>query len=475
MGERVRFSPAPTGSLHIGGARTALVNWLVARKSGGSLILRIEDTDASSVVPSSEEAIVRDLTWLGIAPDEGPGIGGPVGPYRQSERSERYGAALDALVRAGVVYPCFCTREELAIERTRAIEAGRPPRYGGRCREVAPAEARARIIAGVPHAWRFSVPGGRSIRFTDLVHGRVSFATDAIGDFIVVRSDGSATYDLACVVDDLDMGITTVIRGDDHLSNTARQLLLIEALEAAAPRYAHLPLVCGPGGSPLSKSAGDTGIGELERQGYLASAVVHHLALLGWSDPTNARVLTLEMLVERFDLERVSRAPAVHDPARLRALNAAHLRALDEDAFVSFVERFAPHIPDDIERGILLEAVREEATTGSEAGTLIARVVERPTLHSCPSPDALRVALEVLGSAWDRTDAAQRSEALKAALRAAGIPLREGLHAVREALTGAPDGLPVAKLLAVLGRDESLVRLERSLAASVPESRDART
>jgi len=466
MSERTRFAPAPTGLLHVGGARTALFSWLVARQSGGAFVLRIEDTDVERIRAGAEEAIIEDLRWLGLEWDEGPDIGGPCAPYRQSERTDLYSAAATRLKEAGAVYPCYCTPDELAAARSEDEAAGRQPRYRGTCRGRSPAERAALERAGARPAWRFAVEPGRSVVFDDAVHGTMRFFTDDIGDFVVVRADGTATYDLACVVDDAQMEISVVVRGDDHLANTARQALLAEALGVSQPRYAHLPLVTGPGGEPLSKSTGGAAIRELRSEGFLPSAVVEYLASLGWAVPHGLDVRSPADLVPLFAIERVSPSPATHDEARLRAINARHLRRLPAEEFAAFAERFVPLTPGGLDRGALLEAVRDEAQTGAD----LARLVQRIALPPEPSAvlagsvlDAVRASLPEPSERWEPETIAAR---LKGELAARGVPVRDGMHALRTALIGAADGPPITQLLAVLGPQETA---ERISAASLTE------
>ncbi|MGH9798017.1 MAG: glutamate--tRNA ligase, partial [Candidatus Polarisedimenticolia bacterium] len=332
MKPRVRFAPSPTGSLHVGNARTALFNWLFARHSGGTLILRIEDTDAQRSSPLHETRLVEDLRWLGLGWDEGVEEGGDHGPYRQSERLPIYRGEAARLQQDGLAYPCFCSLETLEEERARQREAGRVSLYSGRCRALAPEEA-ARRRQGGPAALRFNVAraaaGDEAVVFDDRVHGAIRFPLSQIGDFVILRQDGWPSYNFAVVVDDLRMGITHVIRGDDHLSNTPRQALLYRAFGAGGmPVFAHLPLIVGPGGVPLSKREGATELHAFREQGYPPEALLNYLALLGWSPADGQEFLTPEELIARFDLDRVSRAPAGFDRAKLDALAARHMARL---------------------------------------------------------------------------------------------------------------------------------------------------
>lgn len=468
MTERVRFSPAPSGLLHLGGARTALFNWLVARRNGGSFILRIEDTDAGRSERRFEAAILEDLAWLGLDWNEGPEVGGPHEPYRQSERGHLYAVALEHLTDAGAVYPCFCDPASLDRERAEDLAAGRVPRYRGHCRGMPAGAAADRVAAGERPAWRFAVdPHAGAIAFDDLVHGRVTHDAATIGDFAVVRSDGRAVYDLACVVDDAAMGITTVIRGDDHVPNTPRQLLLYRALGLRTPRFAHLPLVFGAEGEPLSKSGGAMPVATLRKEGFLPVAVIGHLALLGWSDPSGREVLTRAEIVESFDLARVSPAPATHDAARLRWLNARHLRALTPGGFENAVAPFLPELPSWLDRRALVEALRDEVETAADAARLAMPVIsplapDAEALAALASPAAVAAlrATRALATRAQGELGPGLADELKADMKRDGLALRDALPAVRAALTGRAHGLPLGVLFGLLGKEETLGRLD---------------
>ena len=282
---RVRFAPSPTGRLHVGGARTAIYNWAFARAMGGDFILRIEDTDPERSTEENVAIILNAMKWLGLDWDEGPEVGGAAGPYFQTQRTGTYAAALELMKERGSVYPCFCTKEELDAKRAQAeATEGGYAGYDRTCRDLDPAEAAARIQAGEPHVWRLRVPEGRGpIEFDDAVYGHVSFPAEAMDDMIVVRTDGSPTYNFAVVCDDANMGVTHVIRGDDHLSNTPKQILIYEALGFAVPTFAHLSMILGPDGKKLSKRHGAASVEEFAERGYLPDAMVNFLALLGWS------------------------------------------------------------------------------------------------------------------------------------------------------------------------------------------------
>jgi nondiscriminating glutamyl-tRNA synthetase len=329
---RVRFAPSPTGQLHVGNARTALFNWLLARGSAGTFILRIEDTDAERSTRESEAAILRDLRWLGLDWDEGPDSGGTHGPYRQSERLHLYQSYAKELLSADAAYYCFCSTAQLDAERQEALAAGLPARYAGTCRRLTHEQAAERIAAGERPAIRFRVPAERDVVFTDVVRGEVRFHTDVIGDPVIVRADGHPAYNFAVVVDDALMEVTHVVRGEDHISNTPRQVLLYEALGFVPPAFAHLALVMGPDHSPLSKRHGATSVAEFRSKGYLPEALVNYLALIGWSPSgrgNNDELLPVDELARRFALEDVGHSAGVFDEEKLAWVNRHYLKLAD--------------------------------------------------------------------------------------------------------------------------------------------------
>ena len=333
---RVRFAPSPTGRLHIGGARTAIFNWAFARATGGDFILRIEDTDPERSTKENVDVILNAMKWLGLTWDEGPEVGGEAGPYFQMQRMGTYAEALERLKERGAVYPCFCTKEELdakreAAEKTEGGYAG----YDRTCRDLDPEEAARRIAAGEAHTWRLKVPLDHGpIAFTDAVYGGVSFPADVMDDMILVRTDGSPTYNFAVVCDDANMGITHVIRGDDHLSNTPRQILIYEALGLTPPTFAHLSMILGPDGKKLSKRHGATSVEEYRDRGYLSDAVVNFLALLGWSLDGETTIMSRETICSEFSLDRITKKDAIFDEIKLNWMNGVYIRETTPDEWV---------------------------------------------------------------------------------------------------------------------------------------------
>ena len=326
---RVRFAPSPTGYLHVGNARTALFNFLFAKRHQGTLVLRIEDTDVERSTDASIDRIVEDLHWLGISWEEGPDRGGESGPYRQTQRLSTYRGFADRLLHEGKSYKCFCSEERLAQLRKEQLSKGKMPRYDGRCHSLPAAEISGMESSGLRPAIRFHVGRG-SILFEDLIHGKMNFDAGGMGDFIIVRSDGMAAYNFACVVDDHLMDITHVIRGEDHLSNTPRQILLYQALGWQSPLFAHHPLILGPDRSPLSKRHGATAVSQYREEGFLPEALENYLVLLGWTPPSGQETLSLEKMVEEFSIQDISRSAPVYNRKKLEWLNSAYIRAKDE-------------------------------------------------------------------------------------------------------------------------------------------------
>lgn len=480
---RLRFAPSPTGYLHVGNARTALFNWLSARGAGGAFVLRIEDTDASRSTRESEASILDDLRWLGLTWDEGPDVGGPYGPYRQSERGSLYRSHADRLLDLGLAYHCFCTHDELEAERRAALDAGAPVRYSGRCRHLASDEVRRRLDTGTPAAIRFRVPV-RDVVFEDVVRGTVRFGADAIGDPAILRADGSPAYNFAVVVDDALMEITHVIRGEDHISNTPRQLLLHEALGFAPPRFAHLALVMGPDHSPLSKRHGATSVAEFRERGYLPEALVNYLALLGWSprgkapgaaaDADETELVAPSELVRRFSLQAVGHSAGVFDEAKLAWVNRHYLKTADADRLaqlcVPFLHRAGVDVRPDAEGLRYLSSVVSIATSAVER---LDQVPGRLAFLFDFDPAALLTQPEIIEElsgpgrvvvrAWDerlqkepRLDR-ERFRAAAAEVRAeTGQKGRALFHPIRLALTARTDGPELDLIVPAIDRGADL-------------------
>jgi len=328
---RVRFAPSPTGHLHVGNVRTALFNWLLARRHDGTFILRIEDTDVERSTADSDVMILEDLRWLGLNWDEGPEIGGPVGPYRSSERLGKYQSRARVLLAEERAYYCFCTPDQLESERKHALANNLPPKYSGRCAQIDPEAAKQRVQSGEPAAVRFRTPENREIVFTDLVRGDIRFHTDVIGDQVLLRSDGNPAYNFAVVVDDGLMGVTHVVRGEDHISNTPRQLLIYEALGLVPPAFGHVAMVLGPDHTKLSKRHGAVSVDEFRAKGYLPEALLNYLALLSWSPGENQEVVPLAEMAKRFSLSDVGHSASVFDEEKLAWVNRHYLKEADHE------------------------------------------------------------------------------------------------------------------------------------------------
>jgi len=327
---RVRFAPSPTGFVHVGNARTALFNYLYAKHNNGVFVLRIEDTDIERSKKEYETNLIKDLNWLGIEWDEGPDKGGEYKPYRQSERLETYKEFALKLIEKGKAYYCFCTQEELEQEKQKAIKEGRPPGYSGKCRNLDINKSKERVKNGEPAAIRFKIPENTQIKFKDIVRGDMEFDSNLLSDPVIIRSNGMPAYNFSVVIDDSLMKITHVIRGEDHLSNTARQVLIYKALGFEVPIFAHLSMVMGEDNTKLSKRHGSTSLIEFKENGYLPEALFNYLALLGWSSGDDREIFTKKELIKEFNLNRVSKSAAIFDYKKLQWLNREHIRKLDD-------------------------------------------------------------------------------------------------------------------------------------------------
>ena len=456
---RLRFAPSPTGQLHVGNARTALFNWLLARGQGGTFILRIEDTDFERSTRESERSMIADLQWLGLDWTEGIDAGGDHGPYRQSERLHIYRAHAVELMAAGHAYHCFCSADTLEADRSAALAAGRPPQYVGRCRHVSREDARRRIENGESAVIRFRVPDNRDVSFDDLVRGTVTFNTDVIGDPVIVRSDGVPAYNYAVVIDDALMEITHVIRGEDHISNTPRQLLIFEAFGWRPPTYAHVSLVMGPDHSPLSKRHGATSVAEFRARGYLPEALTNYLALLGWSPGEGEELVPIDRLAPRFRLQDVGHSAGVFDIDKLAWVNRHYLKAADPGrlarlaipylqqrgwvseptaADIDFLQRIIPAATGSVDRLEQVPARLAFLFDYSATRALAATSVREEALASRAVIAALAEELSTSGRLADRD-----------AFRAAAARVRERtgqkgkalFHPIRLALTGEQEGL----------------------------------
>jgi len=425
------------------------------------MILRVEDTDAERSEERHLEQLLADLRWLGVEWDEGPDVGGPHGSYRQSERGPGYADAIARLRAAGLVYPCFCTPEELALSRRAQLAAGRPPRYAGTCAALPADEVAKRIGQGRAHATRFRVPPGRVVEFDDVVHGPQRFATDDIGDFVVSRADGSAAFFLSNALDDNAMGITLVLRGDDHLANTPRQVLLLEALGLPVPRYGHLPLVLGPAGTPLSKRDGAAGLHELREQGYLPGALRNYLVRLGHACRTDDWLEAGDMAAH-FDLGRSGRSAARYDEAQLRHWQREAVTHATVDELVAWLGARLDTVGDAARKAEFVAAVRGNLLFPADADPLVVVVCE----HGVTTEDAALSAIVEAGTEFFARAAdewASSAGEFKAWTRAVGVATgRKGAalyQPLRSALTGMTHGPELAPLAALMGRERVAARL----------------
>lgn len=466
---RTRFAPSPTGSLHVGNARIAVLNWLFARRHGGEFILRVEDTDEERTVAGAEAQILEDLRWLGLEWDEGPGVDGPDGegpyaPYRQSERGPIYREHAERLVEAGLAYPCYCTVEELERRRAEALARGEPIHYDGSCRTLSAEDVLRLEREGRRPALRFRVPEGEMVVVRDAVRGEVRVEGTEIGDFILLRSDGAPTYNFAVVVDDALMRITHVIRGVGHLSNTPRQLLLFEALGYEPPIFAHVPTVLGPDRQKLSKRHGAKPLAEYRREGFHPDAVVNYLSLLSWSSASEEEFLLRDRLISEISLERIRASDVVFDEEKMRWLSARHIERLDTETLTRTVETYLDRERFPIEDTVLpvvVDAVRTHLSVYSEINEHVEAFV--PTLDEAglAARDALREDAEartVLSEVRAALDALPEwsevavGEAIREAGRSLGLRGRALYEPLRIALTGQPHGPPIAAVAFVFGR-----------------------
>jgi nondiscriminating glutamyl-tRNA synthetase len=479
---RVRFAPSPTGPLHVGNARTALFNFLFARQKGGAFILRLEDTDLERSNAEAEKAILRDLRWLGFDWDEGPDQPGDRGPYRQSERVEVYRRYAQEFLAKGNAYRCYCTAEELEEKRRRLLAKGIPPRYDGRCRHLTAEEEHSFSAAGRSPSLRFKVKA-RTVEFQDLVKGRVSFDGQKLGDFIMLRSDGGAPYNFAVVVDDGLMGITHVIRGEDHLTNTPRQLLLYEALGFSPPQFAHLPLILGPDRTPLSKRHGATAVAHFREEGYLPGALANYLALLGWSGEGAREIYSVGELIKNFSLQRVSRSAAIFNYEKLNWVNRNHLKSLAGEEKLELARPFLQKkcLPlDQLENSwwkAALEVVWEEVDNLSQLADHVSIFCDggwkmEADAESLLRKEESRKILQALGEELltiPQLDAGHYQRIVSTLAQRHHLSGRGLYMPLRAALTGKSRGPELEKIFVLLGKEKVLQRVELALRTAEAE------
>lgn len=484
---RVRFAPSPTGPFHIGGARSALFNWLLARKTGGKLILRIEDTDRERSTPESEENIKAALKWLGMDWDEGVDVGGPNGPYHQMERLELYKKYTDQLLAEGKAYYCYCTDEELEEERQSLIKEGKMPRYMGKCRHLTPEQAAQYEAEGRKPTVRFRVPADKQILVRDMVRGDVVFDSNNIGDFVIVKSDGIPTYNYAVVIDDALMHITHVIRAEEHLSNTPRQCLIYEALGFKQPTFGHISLILGKDHTKMSKRHGATSVDQYRQLGYLPAAINNFLALLGWAPNSEQEIFSMDELIKEFSMDRVAKNPAVFDIDKLNWINQHYMRQLDADAFFDCAK---PHMiaagyMTGEETGEKLAWLRRVVATAQEHVSYAAKIpacVEmyfndefafeneeaEAVLKGETVPAVINMLLDELPKI-EALDNASVKALFKQIQKATKLKGKDVFMPIRVALTGNQHGPELAAMVPLLGAERTAKRIKASMAKAGAE------
>lgn len=479
---RVRFAPSPTGPFHIGGARSALFNWLFARKMDGKLILRIEDTDLERSSRESEENIKAALKWLGMDWDEGIDVGGENGPYRQTERLDIYKKYTEKLLAEGKAYYCYCTDEELEEERQALIKEGKMPRYMGKCRNLTPEQIAAYEAEGRKPTVRFRVPADQQILVRDMVRGDVVFDSNNIGDFVIVKSDGIPTYNYAVVIDDALMHITHVIRAEEHLSNTPRQCLVYDALGFEKPVFGHISLILGKEHTKMSKRHGATSVDQYRQLGYLPEGIVNFLALLGWAPNSEQEIFSIDELIKEFSMERVAKNPAVFDIDKLNWINQHYMRQLDDEAFFAAAK---PHMiaagyMTGEETGEKLAWLKKVVATSKDHVSFAAQIpasVEMyfndefgfendeaaAVLQAETVPTVIGMLLEELPK-LEVLDGAAVKALFKTIQKTTKLKGKDVFMPIRVALTGNQHGPELAEMVPLLGIERTEKRIRASLA-----------
>jgi len=483
---RVRFAPSPTGYLHIGGARTALFNWLFARHMGGTFILRIEDTDEVRSTDDSVTGILESMQWLGLDWDEGPiysggksiptNSRGDFGPYFQMQRLDKYKAACDRLIAEGKSYPCYCTPEEVEKMREIALLAKRPPKYDGTCRNLTADQRKAKEAEGRKKSIRFKTPQEGHTRFTDLVRGELDFENALLEDFVILKTSGVPTYNFACVIDDAHMKISHVIRGDDHLSNTPRQILVYQALNLALPEFAHLAMILGSDGSRLSKRHGATSVMEYKDAGYLPEVMLNYLALLGWGTEDSQQLFTRDDMIAKFLLERCGRSPSTFDPAKLLWMNGEYLRhktvpELTALAAPFLIQKGLPSSGPIVEGAVGLE--REKAKLLTEIPGLVDFLItdtyeyrEEAFNKVVQAPGAKEILDELVKrlTVLEPFDIAGIEALCKTLAKERGVKNGAIFHPLRVAVSGRTEGPSLWHMVEYLGKERTLERIKKAQA-----------
>ena len=473
---KVRFAPSPTGPLHIGGARSALFNYLYAVNVQGDLVLRIEDTDLDRSKPEYEQEIIESLLWLGIKWNEGMEVGGSQGPYRQTERVSIYQEYAQQLLDSGQAYYCFCTEEELEQERQELITRGDTPRYLGRCRHLSPEQKAEKIEQGVKPTIRFEVPTNKIYLVDDIVRGRVSFDSSIIGDFIIIKSDGLPTYNFAVVIDDVLMGITHVIRAEEHLSNTPRQLMIYDALNFKTPTFAHISLILGSDRQKMSKRHGATSLIQYREMGYLPEAMFNFLALMGWSPEGEEQLLSPTEIARAFSLDRVSKSPAVFDMDKLNWINQQYIKKLDINELGRKVRPFLDRSPyseaikamDEDKYQLLIQTVRDHLVSLSDISREVGVVFdqleyEEEALQVLKEEGTVKILQTLVEDFPDSEGPEDIKQYLKAIIKQTGVKPKNVFMPLRSAVSGKVHGPDLPSLICIWGQEETIKRIKQSL------------
>jgi nondiscriminating glutamyl-tRNA synthetase len=476
---KVRFAPSPTGPLHIGGARSALFNYLFAAHEQGAMVLRIEDTDLERSDRAYEEEIIASLRWLGLSWEEGPGAGGGNGPYRQTERLDIYDQYAKKLLAEDKAYYCFCQPEELEAERQQSGEKGEMIGYSGKCRSLTAEDVAARLAQGIKPTIRFRVPEHKVLVVDDLVRGAVMFETDLLGDYIIVKSDGIPTYNFAVVIDDYLMEITHVIRAEEHLSNTPRQMLIYDALGFELPQFAHISLILGSDKQKMSKRHGATSVLQYRENGYLPEALFNFLSLLGWSPEGENEILPAQEIIQQFSLERVSKSPAVFDVDKLNWLNSQYIKKLSPHELAPLLKPFLQDFPYQEELNrltaeqylLLVSAVQERLVSlkdiKEEAAAIFAPLGEDSYEEEARKVLSQPAVIPVLQAFKEQLTAADDVEAnkqlIKRIIKENQLKPKEVFMPLRCALSGATHGPELPFLISIWGREETIKRIDHTL------------
>lgn len=479
---RVRFAPSPTGPFHIGGARSALFNWLLARKEGGKLILRMEDTDLERSTRESEENIKASLRWLGIEWDEGIDVGGEYGPYRQTERLDLYRQYTEKLLANGQAYYCYCSEEELDAERQEQMGKGENPHYSGRCRHLSQADHERFVAEGRKPTVRFRVPDNQQIVFKDMVRDTVSFESNGVGDFVIVKSDGIPVYNYAVVLDDVLMKITHVIRAEEHLSNTPRQILIYQALGLPLPQFGHISLILGKDRTKMSKRHGATSVEQYKNLGYLPEGIVNFLALLGWAPPGEEEIFSQEELIKQFSMDRVAKNPAVFDIDKLNHINAHYIKQASPELVTELALphlKAAGYVGEECsaeQKDWLVKVVAELQSYISYAAQITEHIdvffnddinFENEEAHEIMKDADIPKVMEAFKTklaALVTVEPAAVQAILKAITKELKLGGKKVYMPVRIAITGKMHGPELINLVPLIGRERTLARMESLLA-----------